>query len=143
MLGSSRMCKAFGGIFYREREIDNGFNGMEKMKKMIYFGSLVISWVVMLLLLAFLCLILGVIPMEFGLGYSWGRACGHLQLWVISLGIVLLLRPFVYKFIMTEQKVFKRTLPIILVIVGLVWLAMNVGARMCYEKAKQEIEWKQ
>lgn len=110
------------------------------MKKVIYYASLALSWIVIVVLLAILCLLIGLIPVEFGFGYSLGGACGHPQLWVISLGIVMLFRPLAFSLVMAEKRTFKRTLPIILIIVGTVWLAMNVGAKMYYEKAKQEIE---
>lgn len=110
------------------------------MKKGIYYASLALLWIVVITLLAILCLLVGLMPIKFGFGYSLGGACGHPQLWIVSLGVVLLLRPFVFRLVMGEKKNFKRTLPIILVVVGLIWLAMNVGARMYYEKAKQEME---
>ena len=67
------------------------------MKKSVYYMLLVVLWIAIVLVLALLLLATGLfaIPGCYGFAAQLGGACGHPQLWVIAIGIVLLLRPFV------------------------------------------------
>ncbi len=108
------------------------------MKKTIYIGLLILAWILAVLILALLLVMTGIVSSNFGFGASLGTACGHPQLWVISIGIVLLLRPVIYKLVVKEERRFKKTVAIILIVVGAIWLAINVGARLYLESVEKE-----
>ena len=107
------------------------------MKKVVYYVGLCTLWIIALFALAFVSVICGFIPLSLGVGAALGTGCGHPQLWLIAIGIVLLLRPVLYKAIFKEHKHFKRTVAIVLITFGLVWFAMNFGARL-YNQAAQK-----
>lgn len=100
------------------------------MKKVMYFTSLCIAWVVVVFILAFVLVVCGLFPFRAGWGYSLGAGCGHPQLWLISLGIVFLLRPVLYKAIFKVHKSFSKSTGIVIIIFGAIWLAMNLGSKL-------------
>lgn len=100
------------------------------MKKVAYFMSLCIVWIIALFIMAFILVVCGLIPLSVGWGYALGSACGHPQLWLISVGVALLFRPVLYKAIFKNQKDFKKTLAVIIVTFGIIWLAMNLGGKI-------------
>lgn len=108
------------------------------MKKTIYYVLLVLAWILAVLILALLLVITGIISSNFGFGASLGTACGHPQLWVISIGIVLLLRPVIYKLVVKEERLFKKTVANILIVVGVIWLIINVGTRLYLESIEKD-----
>ena len=99
------------------------------MKKVIYAVCLAALWVIVILLLGILLVLFGLTPTDPSFMYSLGAACGHPQLWVIAAGFVLLLRPVAWKLITKESKPFRKSAAITILILGIVWLSMNVGAR--------------
>ena len=107
------------------------------MKKGFYYTSLIVLWVVVVFLLAFLLILLGPIPTNFV--YSLGIACGFPQLWIIAVGIVLLLRPIVWRIFTKENRTFKNSVAITILIVGIIWLSMSVGARILHDQATESI----
>lgn len=107
------------------------------MKKIIYYSTLIALWAMILVILGIILVFLNLCPMNYGFGYALGSACGHPQLWIVSIGIVLLLRTKVYQLILKANKSFNKSVGIILIVIGSIWLAMNVGARLFYENAKQ------
>lgn len=109
------------------------------MKKSVYYILLSALWVAAVVVLAILLLFFGVFPMNFGLGYSLGGACGHPQLWMIATSFVLLLRPIVWKLVTKESKQFKKSTAIIILVIGIVWLSMNVGARILNNYANEKL----
>lgn len=107
------------------------------MKKVFFIVSLCILWVIILFALAFVLVICGLIPLSLGWGAALGTGCGHLQLWLIAIGIVLLLRSVLCKAIFKEHKHFKKTIAIVFITIGFIWLAMNLGSRLytqCIQK---------
>lgn len=107
------------------------------MKNILYFISLLITWLVIIIGLAFIITLCGIVPTLYGWGYALGSACGYPQLWIISLGCTLLIRPILYKVIFKEHKKYKKTVPVIIIIIGSLWLAMNLGA-MIYNRAVEK-----
>lgn len=107
------------------------------MKNILYYISLIITWLVIIIVLAFILTICGIVPTLYGWGYALGSACGYPQLWVIALGCTLLIRPALYKVIFKEHKEFKKTVPVIIIIIGSLWLAINLGA-MIYNRAVEK-----
>lgn len=109
------------------------------MKKVIYLASLFIAWLVSIIALALILVICGVIPTSLGWGYALGGACGLPQLWLISAGITMLIRPILHKAIFNENRVFKKVISTILIVIGIVWLAMNLGARMYHQVVEKAV----
>ncbi|MBQ8889987.1 MAG: hypothetical protein IJY59_10985 [Bacteroidaceae bacterium] len=107
------------------------------MKKAIYYMGLCVLWIIALFTLAFVLVMCGFIPLSFGWGAALGNSCGHPQLWLIAIGLVLLLRPVLYKAIFNEHKYFKKTVAIVIITLGMLWLALNLGARL-YNQAVQK-----
>lgn len=107
------------------------------MKNILYYISLIITWLVIIIVLAFILTICGIVPTLYGWGYALGSACGYPQLWIISLGCTLLIRSVLHKVIFKEQKSYKKTIPILIIIIGCLWLAMNLGA-MIYNRAVEK-----
>lgn len=109
------------------------------MKKGFYYTSLIILWVAVVFLLAILLILFGLVPTNFGFGYSLGTACGYPQLWIMAVGIMLLLRPIVWRIFIKESKTFKNSAAIIILIVGIIWLSMNIGARILKNQATESL----
>lgn len=109
------------------------------MKKGFYYASLIVLWGVVVLLLAILLILFGLIPTNFGFGYLLGSACGLPQLWIMAVGFVLLLRPIIWRLFTKESKTFKKSTAIIILIVGIIWLSVNVGARILKDKATESL----
>lgn len=111
------------------------------MKKSVYYILLVLLWIATVLVLAILLLLLGLSPIYYSLWEpeSLGRACGHPQLWLMAIGIVLLLRPIMWKLVAKESKKFKKSTAIIVLVVGIVWLSLNVAARIRSEQISEEL----
>ena len=109
------------------------------MKKSFYYTSLIVLWGVVVFLLAILLILFGLIPTNFGFGYSLGSACGFPQLWIMAVGIVLLLRPIAWKLITKESKPFKKSAAITILIVGIIWLSINIGAGILNEHASEKL----
>lgn len=110
------------------------------MRKIIYYGSLIVLWLLVVMLLAVFLLMIGVFPYVTDFAYSFGGACAHPQLWVISIGIILFVRPVLYKLVMKEQRRYGKTMAILLVVAGTIWLAMNVMGRMLHEDNMRRME---
>ena len=111
------------------------------MKKTVYYILLCILWIATVFVLAILLLLLGLFPIYNSLWdpYTLGTVCGYPQLWLMAIGIVLLLRPIVWKLVAKESKKFKVSTAIIVLVVGIAWLSMNVGARMLNNYAAEKL----
>lgn len=114
------------------------------MRKTLYyatlFATLFVLWIVIVLVLALLILTTGLLPMPSDCGFSdqLGSACARPQLWVMAIGIVLLFRPFVWKLITRDRKQFKKSTAIIVLVVGIVWLSINIGTSMMKDYATEK-----
>ena len=113
--------------------------GGKRMKKSVYYIVLAALWGATVLVLAVLLLLFGLFPMSYNFGYSLGGACGHPHLWVMAIGITLLLRPIVWRLIAKESKKFKTTTAIIVLVVGIVWLSMNLAAKLLNDYATAKL----
>ena len=110
------------------------------MKKVIYYISLFIAWLAIVIALAFILVICGVIiPTSSGLGYALGSACAHPQLWIISAGITMLIRPILHKAIFQTNKNFKKTVSLTLIAIGFIWLTMNLGAKIYHQAVEKAV----
>lgn len=99
--------------------------------KTFYYFSLALAWIVIEIILMLFMVLLGFtgVPEGFGVGYKMGAALAHPQLWLIALGLVLLLRSSLYKAIMRASKTFNKHVAIVCLVVGLIWLLLNIGTR--------------
>lgn len=79
------------------------------------------------------------VPTNFGFEYALGNACGYPQLWIMAVGIVLLLRPIAWKLITKESKPFKKSAAITILIVGIIWLSINIGTGILNEHASEKL----
>lgn len=109
------------------------------MKKVLYLASLFIVWLASIFALALILVICGIIPTSLGWGYALGGACGLPQLWLIATGIAMFIRPILYKVIFNENKIFKKVISTILIVIGFLWLAMNLGARMYHQAVEKAV----
>lgn len=51
----------------------------------------------------------------------------------------MLIRPILHKAIFNENRVFKKVISTILIVIGIVWLAMNLGARMYHQAVEKAV----
>lgn len=102
-------------------------------KKVTFCTALFIVWLVVLLILAFGLVACGLVSLRFGWGTALGTSCGHPQLWLIAIGVVMLLRSTIHKMIFQEKKEFKKLVAIVVIVLGCFWLIMNLGARMLFK----------
>lgn len=109
------------------------------MKKTIYYVLLFVIWIATITVLASTLVISGFIPTSYGLGYAIGSACGYPQLWLIAAGIVMLVRPMLNKAIFKTCKIYKKTVAIILIAVGIVWIVINIGARLYHQSVEKVV----
>lgn len=100
------------------------------MKQTIYYSACVGAFIAIWFALAFLLLFLGAIGYSYGgFGYRFGSALAYPQVWLMSVGIVLLLRKQLYGFVMKEQKDFGKGTGASCIIIGAVWLLFNLLPR--------------
>ena len=100
------------------------------MKQTIYYSVCVCAFIAIWFALAFMLLFLGAIGYSYGgFGYRFGSACAYPQVWLMSLGVVLLLRKQLYRFVMKEQKDFGKGAGVWCIIIGAVWLFFNLLPR--------------
>lgn len=100
------------------------------MKQTIYYSVCVCAFIAIWFALAFILLFLGAIGYSYGgFGYRFGSACAYPQVWLMSLGVVLLLRKQLYRFVMKEQKDFGKGAGVWCIIIGAVWLFFNLLPR--------------
>lgn len=110
------------------------------MRKLIYYFLLIVLWIAIVLILALLLVTTGLFSMPaYGFSAQLGGACAHPQLWVVAIGIVLLLRPFVYKMITKESKRFEKTISVTILAIGIVWLTMVTISRIVNRNVSEQL----
>lgn len=109
------------------------------MKKILYYTVLCVLWCLVLLLMALLMSFCKLVPLSYGLGYALGAGCAHPQLWMISLGITLLFRSKVYNVIQKDCKVFGKKTGVVIIVIGVVWLSVNLGIKMYNHKLSTKL----
>lgn len=111
------------------------------MKKVAYILTSILLWLIFVFIFAVILILIGVYTFEYNWGYSLGGGMARPQIWLISIGFVLLLRPYIYKLIYKSNKCFKKSIAIGCIILGFIWFAMNTGAKMFSDwTSKQVIE---
>lgn len=114
------------------------------MKKGFYYLILILLWMLCVLLMGLLFILFSVAPVV-SWSYSIGIACAQPFVWLISLGIVLLLRPFVYKFMFKEKKVFSRTIAVVLLVFGTLFMIFKIGnaiySRYVMDQLIENYDW--
>ena len=95
-------------------------------KKTVYYGSLVGTWVVIVLVIGILYVAFVALAYVANFAYSFGRAIGQPAVWLIAFGCVRLLRPLLWKRIMKEEECFGNTMGWIALIIGLAWLGVRI-----------------
>lgn len=114
------------------------------MKKGFYYLILILLWMLCVLLMGLLFILFSVAPVV-SWSYSIGIACAQPFVWLISLGIVLLLRPFVYKFMFKEKKAFSRTIAVVLLVFGALFMIFKIGnaiySRYVMDQLIENYDW--
>lgn len=114
------------------------------MKKGFYYLILILLWMLCVLLMGLLFILFSVAPVV-SWSYSIGIACAQPFVWLISLGIVLLLRPFVYKFMFKEKKAFSRTIAVVLLVFGTLFMIFKIGnaiySRYMMDQLIENYDW--
>lgn len=115
------------------------------MKKGFYYLILILLWMLCVLLMGLLFILFSMAPVV-SWSYSIGIACAQPFVWLISLGIVLLLRPFVYKFMFKEKKAFSRTIAVVLLVFGVLFMIFKIGnaiySRYVMDQLIENYDWK-
>ena len=123
----------YGIVAYLNVDIfDLKYFKFDMMNKTLYYFSLVLAWIVIEFFLMLFWVLLGISGVHEGLGfgYKMGAALAHPQLWIIALGFVLLLRPSLYKAIMKTSKVFNKNVAVLCLVLGFIWLLLNIAGRL-------------
>lgn len=109
------------------------------MKNLIYYTSLCISCIVIVLILASTLVVLGLSQSPLGndFAYSLGIAIAHPQLWLISIGATLLLRPIFHRLVWKDNKKHDKTKALLCIVFGFFWLAYSIGMHMYAKKAQE------
>lgn len=114
------------------------------MKKGFYYLILILLWMLCVLLMGLLFILFSMAPVV-SWSYSIGIACAQPFVWLISLGIVLLLRPFVYKFMFKEKKAFSRTIAVVLLVFGALFMIFKIGnaiySRYVMDQLIENYDW--
>lgn len=114
------------------------------MKKGFYYLILILLWMLCVLLMGLLFILFSMAPVV-SWSYSIGIACAQLFVWLISLGVVLLLRPFVYKFMFKEKKAFSRTIAVVLLVFGALFMIFKIGnaiySRYVMDQLIENYDW--
>ncbi|WP_314815308.1 hypothetical protein [Hoylesella nanceiensis] len=109
------------------------------MKNLIYYTSLCASCIVIVLILASTLVVLGLSQSPLGndFAYSLGIAIAHPQLWLISIGATLLLRPIFHRLVWKDNKKHDKTKALLCIVFGFFWLAYSIGMHMYAKKAQE------
>ena len=60
------------------------------MKKVAYILTSILLWLILVFIFAIILILIGVYPFEHNWGYSLGGGIARPQIWLISIGLVLL-----------------------------------------------------
>jgi hypothetical protein len=88
--------------------------------------------VAIIFIIGILLIIIGIIPFKGNLGYTLGSAMGQIAIWLLSAGIVMFLRPILYKAIIGTKKIFSKKIGICLIILGGIGLLNTIISRIIH-----------
>ena len=108
------------------------------MKIVLCYFSLILLWIVIVLVFGVIYTLIGMSTLEFGWAYALGKSVANPPVWLIALGVVMLLRPFIYKAFWGERKMFGRFIPIALIILGCVWSFFSTGLDVVAKLARSD-----
>lgn len=100
------------------------------MKKILYLVALILLWFVLIFGIASLLIYTGIIPLQFNWGYTFGTAISIPSMWLLSAGIVMLLRQFIYKIIFGTCKQINKSTATLLIMLGAIWFAFTIGGKL-------------
>lgn len=111
------------------------------MKKICYYITLTIIWVIVILFLALILVVLNIsgTPPIYGFNAKLGGACAHPQLWLISLGVVLLLRKIIYRVLFRQTKEYSTATGIACIVFGTLWLGFSITMKIISENTQREV----
>ena len=109
------------------------------MKKVLYVIALISSWFVLVFGIASLLILTEIIPMQISWGYTYGTAVAIPSMWLLSVGIVMLLRQFFYKVIFRANKPFSKSTATVLIVLGTIWFAFTIGGKLIYKSSTEKL----
>ena len=95
------------------------------MKNVIYYSVLILCFIILLLLISSVLVLTGIIPFYVSFDYSLGRACSDFRLWIACIGIVMLLRDYMYRIVFKENKKFPKTNAVTITLIGLIFFLFS------------------
>ena len=102
------------------------------MKKSFYIISLIACWLAIIFIIGILFIITGITPFQCNWGYTLGCSMGRITSWLLAAGIVMLLRPIFYKAIIGSEKIFSKTIGIILISLGVIGSLNTIISRIMH-----------
>lgn len=110
------------------------------MKKIIYYGILFVLFIAIWLLVSVVLVAIGVSPIAFGtFGYRIGGTMPSIPLMMISLGVVQISRPTVYRICFREIATFHKTSATVLILIGVIWYGIVVGAKFFKQHVEKQL----
>lgn len=95
------------------------------MKKIIYYFTCILSWLVIVFIFAAIRTLIVGGESSFGFWYDLGKAIVNIPLWIITLGIVLYSRPYLYLLVFEKKRAYNQTTAAICFGIGLVLLVLS------------------
>lgn len=109
------------------------------MKKVLYVSTLILSWIVLVHSIAVLLILTDIIPIQLNWSYTLGTAVAIPSIWLMSVGIVMLLRQFIYKVVFGTQKSFDKSIATVFVVFGAFWFAFTIGGKLISNSSTEKI----
>lgn len=109
------------------------------MKKVLYVSTLILSWIVLVHSIAVLLILTDIIPIQLNWSYTLGTAVAIPSIWLMSVGIVMLLRQFIYKVVFGTQKSFDKSIATVFVVFGTFWFAFTIGGKLISNSSTEKI----
>ncbi len=95
---------------------------------------LIILWIVFIIVIAIILSIFHLIPLSYNFIDSVAIACGNINVWILSLGITLLFRSYLYKQFFNIPRYYSPWTAISYIMVGLIWISLTVGGKIIQAK---------
>lgn len=95
------------------------------MKKIIYYFTCILSWLVIVFIFAAIRTLIVGGESSLGFLYDLGKAVVNIPLWIITLGIVLYSRPYLYLLVFEKKRAYNQTTAIIAFGLGLLLIILR------------------
>lgn len=97
------------------------------MKKSLYICLLIATWIALGFIFGLIQIATGLVPTIEGWDYALGVSMAKPPFWLLSIGLVMLFRKFLYKLVFSQAKEFSKQTAIIVLVLGGIWVTSSIA----------------